>query len=282
MMRLVRTFAGLAALALATLPAHATTFIAGQFVTFDQSVWGSAPDGFNAATLLENNFDTIFAPAGGFMEVGVPGAAGSSLTFADADSVIAYLPASGAPGPLTVDLLDPVSSISGVFGGEVVALTLNVLFSDAGLIAHPAGVPLGDLVFQDLDSLIGQPTGLGGGLFGPEIANLDGFTVRDVLLEANLRLGGEKSFANQFSPDELDAVLAFADTAFNEGLLNPGAQYLAPPLLDGGGGAPAAPELPTWAMGLIGFAGLGLAAWRASRRGGVAASRCVRQEPLTA
>ena len=265
----MRIFAALAALMLAALPAHATTYIPGEFVTFDQSAWGSAPDGFNAATLLENNFDTIFAPFGGYMEMGVPGMAGFSMTFADADSVIAYLPATGAPGLLTADLLDPVSSASGVFGGEVVAATLNVAVSDAGGIAHPAGVSFGDLVFQNLDSLIGEPTGPSGVLFGPEIANLDGFTVRDVLLEANLRLGGEKSFASQFSPDELDAVLGFADTAFNEGLLNLGAQYLALPSSDDGGGGdgPAVPEPSSWAMLLVGFAGLGFARrWRTLRR----------------
>ena len=48
--------------------------------------------------------------------------------------------------------------------------------------------------------------------------------------------------------------------------MNIGAQYLALPQT-GGGGDPSAPEASTWAMLLIGFAGLGLAGWRSSRHG---------------
>ncbi|HTV28247.1 MAG TPA: hypothetical protein VMF32_10745 [Xanthobacteraceae bacterium] len=98
---------------------------------------GDEPNGANPATFLENKFDTVFASQGGFLEVGVPGPAGFSMIFADADSVIAYLPATGTPGPLTADLVDPVSSVSGAFGGEVVGLALNLAFSDDGLLAHP-------------------------------------------------------------------------------------------------------------------------------------------------
>jgi hypothetical protein len=94
-MRLVRIFAGLAALSLAALSAHATTFTDGEFVTFSPGAWGIVPDGANAATLLENAFDAVFAPAGGFLEVGVPGPSGFSLTFRDGDAIIADLPANG-------------------------------------------------------------------------------------------------------------------------------------------------------------------------------------------
>jgi hypothetical protein len=184
-------------------------------------------------------------------------------------------------------LSDPRSAPGGILGADAVALTLNVDFSDANLLAHPAGVTFGDLVFQNLDSLVGQSVTLPDGDFGlsfvlgADVALLDGFSVRDVLTEADLKLSSEKSFASQFDPADLDYILFLADTAFNEGLLNLGAQYLAFPPSAGDGGAPAVPEPSTWAMLLIGFAGLSLAGWRASRRGGVAASRCVRQEPLT-
>ena len=59
-MRFDRTFAAIATLALATIPAQATTYTAGEFVTFEATVWGAAPDGANAASLLENNFNSVY------------------------------------------------------------------------------------------------------------------------------------------------------------------------------------------------------------------------------
>jgi hypothetical protein len=90
-------------------------------------------------------------------------------------------------GPLTADLLDPLTSASGFFGGEVVDATLNVDFSNAGLLAHPTGVTFGDLVFQNLGSLVGTPFV---NTIDPEIADLDGLPIHEVLSEANLVLGG--------------------------------------------------------------------------------------------
>jgi hypothetical protein len=150
-MRFVWVLGALAVLSLAALPVQASTFTDGEFVTYAQSVWGNDPDGDPAqpATLLENEFDTVFGPSE-VLEVGVPGPAGFSLQFDNPADLIAYLPSIGPPAPLNIDLLDPTSSVSGVFGGEVVALTLNVLFSDDGLLAHPSGVRLGDLQLYNL------------------------------------------------------------------------------------------------------------------------------------
>ena len=81
-----------------------------------------------------------------------------------------------SPGTLTADLDDPVQTASGSLGGEVLTATLNVRSSDDGLLAHPSGVPFGNLVLQNLESIASDPS-FGNGV-GPEIAELDGMSVR--------------------------------------------------------------------------------------------------------
>ena len=72
------------------------------------------------------------------LEVGLVGAAGFSMVFFDAFSVLSYLPAVGPAAALNADLVNPTSSSSGEFGGNVLALRLNVDFSDANLLAGAA------------------------------------------------------------------------------------------------------------------------------------------------
>ena len=74
---------------------------------------------------------TVF-PSG--VEVGVPGAAGFSMIFTDELAVFAYLPQLAIEGVLTSDQLDPTTSSSGSFGGDVLALALNIGLSDAGVL----------------------------------------------------------------------------------------------------------------------------------------------------
>jgi hypothetical protein len=66
------------------------------------------------------------------------------MAFVGASSVLDYLPAGGTPGPLTGDLVDPLSSPSGTFGGETVALELNADFSAANLLGT-GSVAFGDV-----------------------------------------------------------------------------------------------------------------------------------------
>jgi hypothetical protein len=254
-MRLVRTLAALAALSLAALPAHATTFSDGEFVTWSQVAWGGDPAPGNISGLLEMNFNSFFAPSG-LLEVGIPGAAGFSLIFDNADAVITYLPGESAAGVLTADLLDPVASASGTFGGEVVTATLNVAFSDAGLLAHPPDVAFGDLVFQNLDLFAAEHASE----VGPEIAELDGSSVRAALSDADLVLGGA---ASPFTFEDMFILLNFSDMAFNAGTLGTAADTFLtlPPST-----ATTVPEPSTLATLLIGFAGLGFVRYRTSRR----------------
>jgi hypothetical protein len=100
-MQVVRIFTALGALTIAGLPVGAATFTPGEFITYDQSEYGhdkfGNPFDSQVAALLENNFDTIFAPFENLLQVGVPGPAGYSMIFDSPDAVIAYLPAGGSP-----------------------------------------------------------------------------------------------------------------------------------------------------------------------------------------
>ena len=137
-------------------------FRPGDYCSFSQGGLGGNGAPF---LLLASNFASLF-PNG--VEVGVPGSGGFSMKFSSALAVQDYLPAGGTPQKLTADLLDPTSSSSGVFGGQVLALKINLMLSDGG--ATPPG--LGDLFYQN-----------------PGDA-LHGYTVRQILAAAEAALGG--------------------------------------------------------------------------------------------
>ena len=136
------------------------------FCSYTQGGWGATPQGNNPARLLSNNFGVAF-PSG--IEVGIPGVGGFSMKFTTALGVQNYLPAGGTPNALTGDPSadNPQSSSAGVFGGQVLALRINVGMSDAGKTT--AGY--GDLKY------------IGAGC-------LSGKTVRQILAASENALGG--------------------------------------------------------------------------------------------
>jgi hypothetical protein len=109
-----------------------------------------------------------------------------------------YLPASGAVGALNADLVDPTSSSSGIFGGVVVALKLNVDFSDAHLLGGTASTPFGDVL---LCGLIDTP-------------GLNGMSVRQLLDVDNAALGGGSA---PYSVDQLAQLTFDVDQGFEAG-----------------------------------------------------------------
>jgi hypothetical protein len=142
--------------------AKADTFSNRQFVTEDEGNWGT---GGVAASLLAADFNSVFAPSNDVLVAGVVGTPGQFfMAFSGAGAVQVYLPAAGNPGPLTASLSNPRSSPSGIFGGDVVALTVNVDFSTAGFLGTP-GMPFGDLVLANLPSFDGSLNGLTGSQF---------------------------------------------------------------------------------------------------------------------
>lgn len=173
----------------------------GDMVTYPQASWG---DGAAAGgALLFANYDTVYPT--GVVEVGIPGLTGFSMRFFDALAAINYLPAVGLPNALTADLVDPTSSSSGDFGGNVLALQFNVDFSDDDLLGGGANLAFGDL------KLCAFPT----------LPALNGTTVRQFLATANTLLGGGS--ANN-SINDLAPVLAALNGAFDGGTVSTFAQ----------------------------------------------------------
>lgn len=165
----------------------------GDVVTYAQDAWGAPTT--TAGGLLIANMDLVYSAG---VEVGIPGSAGFSMRFFDAIAVFSYLPAVGTPAPLTADLIDPMSSSSGELGGNVLALELDVDFSDAHLLGGTSGLAFGDLYVCDLTTATA----------------LDGMTVRQVLAVGNTMLGGG---AGPVSIDDLDALVFALTQAFDGG-----------------------------------------------------------------
>jgi len=130
--------------------------------------WGAPPNGNNVASILANNFTAVYKS--GYVEIGVPGNGGKSIKFTSAYAIQVFLPSGGTPGPLAADATNPSSSAAGSFASHVLALRLNMDFSDAGIIG--GGTSLGDLVYNDPSS------------------PLNGKTVSEILAIANTLIGG--------------------------------------------------------------------------------------------
>jgi hypothetical protein len=128
----------------------------------------------NIAQELQQNFNTVFASTNDLMQIGIHGSAGYSIIFDDPSYLTTFLPATGAPGVLTANLLDPATSAAGSYGGEVATMQLNIAFSDAGVLKGNLNLPFGNLVLTNL-------TG--------DLSFADGLTVRQVFADANTVLG---------------------------------------------------------------------------------------------
>lgn len=165
----------------------------GDFRSQTQGGWGSTPNGNNPGALLHANFAAVY-PNG--LEIGVADA-GFSLKFTSAAAITAFLPQGGTPAALTADLINPTSSSAGVFGGQVLALRLNVGFSAAGVTQGPGG-PLGSL----------KLTGTG--------TSLDGLTVEQILAICETALGGG-ALPTDYTLAGLNSVASNLNEAFVDG-----------------------------------------------------------------
>jgi uncharacterized protein (TIGR03382 family) len=203
----------------------------GDVITNPQSNWSDITT--TAGQLLASDFTSIYASVGGGLLAGLASSPGVYMLFGDSFSVQAYLPASGTPGPLTASLINPTTSPSGAFGGEVIALKLNIDFNDAGWLLGTTGIPLGNLVLEN---------------FGP-LSLLNGRTIRQVLSAANTDLGGGTSI---FSIGDLYSLLVDINTSFQNGIPSAFAEdHLVSPT-----SAPASvPEPATLTLCALGLAG---------------------------
>ena len=168
-------------------------------LTFGQVGWTS-----EGAPLSDTTFDTVEHNA---LVVGDP--SGNHIELTSADAVKAYFPSGGPAGSLTTSFLNPTQNATGtgVFGGDVVALKLDVDYSDAGLIPNASGLDFGDL------TLCGVPS----------LPALTGMRVRDYLALANAALAGHST---TYSPSQLQSFTDSLGVAFPDGLVGPAASYL--------------------------------------------------------
>jgi hypothetical protein len=203
--------------------ASATNWHNGDMVTFSQYDWGKvqnvtvASPNANAATLLSQHFVDMFNPPFGVLDVGVEGPDGFTIVFSSAEGISDYLPQSGPPQQLDADLADPTTSASGVFGGAVTALRLNVALYDAGILSYARSLRFGDLTLHDLSAF---PT-------------LNGLTVRQFEHLGEIVLGGGTS---PYSIADLSALTDQVGLAFGLGIPSQFAQdHLSAPPQDADG-----------------------------------------------
>jgi hypothetical protein len=142
----------------------------GLFTTYTQGGWGAAPHGNNPGAILKQYFSLVF-PTG---SVSI-GSGSKVLTFNSALAIQNFLPAGGTPGTLSASATNPTSSSAGVFAGQLLAATLSLDFSNAGITRFglasqkvKSGVLAGYTVTQVLalanqviaGNYVGMPAGL--------------------------------------------------------------------------------------------------------------------------
>jgi hypothetical protein len=167
----------------------------GPLVAYSQVWWGDPT--LRGGQLLNAYYDLVYGSTGSVLVVGILGSAGFSISFQSAAAILSYLPAVGAVGPLTADIVDPSTTASGAFGGEVVALELNIDFADAGYLEGTTGLHIGDLT-----------------LCATGLSAVDGASVRSFAGIVNTALGAGST---PHTIAELSPVLQQLNATYNQG-----------------------------------------------------------------
>jgi hypothetical protein len=173
---------------------RADSWKTGDMTTYTQADWSNS----QVAPFLLNNYNAVYASTEDVIEIGNP--TGFGLIFTNVQQIITYLPSEGPPATLDSSLINPITTASGAFGGDVLALKLNVDFSAAGLLPGSSEIPFGQLVLT--------------GFQGTSFAGLDGITVSQFLALDNLALGGRST---GFSIADLDLLTAQLTGSFFKG-----------------------------------------------------------------
>jgi hypothetical protein len=127
--------------------------------------------GFDTSTSWLAAYDAAYAGSFGEVEVGIPGTGGFSARFTSSTRVTDYFVAAGTVGALNADIINPTTTSSGAFGGEVLALELNVDFSSTFASTHLCGMADTSLNGMSVSSVLAiANTLLGGGSNGYTIA----------------------------------------------------------------------------------------------------------------
>ena len=201
------TTATIAAPAVCTPGAPGCGWHDGDEKSYSQTTWGADPSLGPPASLVLAHFDQVYAGGSG-LTVGI----GKHILFSAGDAVLLYLPQGGAPGALDSNQQDPgegtagQSTSSGVFGGQVTALHLNIDFADAGYTRGSAAAAYGDLRVC--------------GLAAP-MTSLDGSTIRQLRDVMDTALGGGTT---AYTIPDLSALLMNVNAAFEGGFVSTFAQ----------------------------------------------------------
>jgi hypothetical protein len=181
-------------------PPPAGTWETGDLITYNQDSWGTL--GSTAASLLFAYFFALY-PNG--VEIGIPGAGGNSAIFNVVESVMDFLPMSGTPAPLDNDYQDPASTDAGYFAGYVLALRLDVNFTDGGYLAGTSSLRFGDLRVCGLSAT----------------PSFNGLTVRQALAALEQLLGGATT---TFDYEQLATLAKDLTESFESGVPSQWAQ----------------------------------------------------------
>ncbi|MDA3860723.1 MAG: choice-of-anchor A family protein [Melioribacteraceae bacterium] len=168
------------------------------YTTYTQGGWGGK-DNSGPGKIRKNNFEDIF-PHG--LTIGGDGSEAGKyrLLLENSDDVKDFLPAGGTSSFFTDNYKNPEHGTSaGVLAGQLVAVTLNVYFHDAGKLGSNES-PLGGLVFD-------------GGDF-------DGMSIYDFLALANKAIGGDRSTGYSYS--EFNEAATAINENFDDGKHNKG------------------------------------------------------------
>jgi streptogramin lyase len=153
------------------------------FVTYTQGGYGYKPSGNNPAMYVKNNFNAVF-PNG--LVIGC----NNTITLTNFRAVHTFLPSSGTPALLPAgNWINPPSTYKNTLAGQLVAAKLNVGFDSASVSFAPATGSVGDLI------MVGGP--------------FDGWTVREIIAEADRAIGG---CGSSYTLTQLNLAL----TRFNE------------------------------------------------------------------
>jgi hypothetical protein len=168
------------------------SFFQGLFISYSANDWS-----LDNYLLLQNNFTNVYAS--GFVEVGIPGSQGYHFEFSNVTAMRAFL-SNTLPGSALTQTptpeLNPPGCPGGQFGADVLALQLNVDYSNAGI-------------------------GLSQGLSGLTLYNytagpsLNGMTITQILAVANQVLGGNSTaMPSGYTVSSLDTLVAQLNSAF--------------------------------------------------------------------
>ncbi|MDP4197915.1 MAG: SdrD B-like domain-containing protein, partial [Bacteroidota bacterium] len=160
------------------------------FVTYTQGGWGS-PGNSTPGKIRDQYFSGVF-PSG--LKIGTS----LTLTLSTAKAVEDFLPQGGTPGIFSQNYVDPLTTTAGVFAGQLVALSMNINFDNAG--------KLGTNTLK-LENLV-----IASGTFA-------GLTVKQFLDLANKAISGE---ATGYSIDQINTAAANINLNFDNGTTNNG------------------------------------------------------------